>query len=104
MSTAQFALAESSLGRFSAQGSLLFANAASAFRAGLVSLSASAARELSIDCAGVVASDSAGLAVLVEWLSWAKRDQRRLRLLHLPEQVQKIAQISELDELLAAGV
>jgi phospholipid transport system transporter-binding protein len=49
-------------------------------------------------------ADSAGLAVLLDWLSAAKRAGRSLRYAHLPEDLVALARISEVDELLARGV
>jgi phospholipid transport system transporter-binding protein len=49
-------------------------------------------------------ADSAGLAVLLDWLSAAKAAGRKLRYTHLPKDVVALARISEVDELLARGV
>jgi phospholipid transport system transporter-binding protein len=54
-----------------------------------------------IDLAGVTASDSAGLALLIEWLSVAKGANRPLRFENIPTQVQQLARLSEVEELLA---
>jgi phospholipid transport system transporter-binding protein len=53
-----------------------------------------------IDLAGVTASDSAGLALLIEWLSVAKGAGRSLRYEHIPSQLQQLARLSEVEELL----
>src|SRR2546423_4359283 len=42
---------------------------------GLHCLASAAARELEVDCGGVTASDSAGLAVLLDWLGAMKRSE-----------------------------
>jgi phospholipid transport system transporter-binding protein len=49
-------------------------------------------------------ADSAGLAVLLDWLSAAKSAGRSLRYAHLPQELVALARISEVDELLARGV
>jgi phospholipid transport system transporter-binding protein len=54
-----------------------------------------------IDLAGVTASDSAGLALLIEWLSIAHVQQRVLRYENLPSQLNQLAVLSEVEELLA---
>jgi phospholipid transport system transporter-binding protein len=53
-----------------------------------------------IDLAGVTASDSAGLALLIEWLSVAKGASRSLRYENIPSQLQQLARLSEVEELL----
>jgi phospholipid transport system transporter-binding protein len=53
-----------------------------------------------VDCAGVTRADSAGLAVLLDWLAWGRRKSRALSLTNLPESLIAIARISEVDELL----
>ena len=52
-----------------------------------------------IDLAGVTASDSAGLALLIEWLSVAKSAGRTLRFENIPCQLQQLARLSEVEEL-----
>jgi phospholipid transport system transporter-binding protein len=56
-----------------------------------------------IDLSGVTGSDSSGLALLVEWLSLAKDARRSLRYENVPAQLQQLALLSEVDELLTAG-
>jgi phospholipid transport system transporter-binding protein len=53
-----------------------------------------------IDLAGVTASDSAGLALLIEWLSIAHTQKRVLRYENLPSQLNQLAVLSEVEELL----
>lgn len=53
-----------------------------------------------IDLAGVSAGDSAGLALLIEWLSIARGIQRPLRYENIPSQLQQLARLSEVEELL----
>jgi phospholipid transport system transporter-binding protein len=54
----------------------------------------------SIDLSGVTAGDSAGLAVLVEWLSAARARGATLRYEAVPAQILAIARISDLEALL----
>jgi phospholipid transport system transporter-binding protein len=56
-----------------------------------------------IDLAGVTTSDSSGLALLIEWLSVAKGASRTLRYENIPSQLQQLARLSEVEELLVAG-
>ena len=53
-----------------------------------------------IDLAGVTGSDSAGLALLIEWLSVAKAAGRALRYDNTPMQLQQLARLSEVDHLI----
>lgn len=57
-----------------------------------------------VDCAGITAGDSAGLAVLLDSLRAAKRAGQALRYTHLPAGLVALAGISEVEELLARGV
>jgi phospholipid transport system transporter-binding protein len=56
-----------------------------------------------IDLAGVTTSDSSGLALLVEWLSVAKCASHALRYENIPSQLQQLARLSEVEELLVPG-
>ena len=100
----KFQLAPSGNGRFVAQGPLTFATARQAREQGLQCLAGAAGRELEVDCGGVTASDSAGLAVLLDWLGAVKRAGRSLRYTHLPQGLLALGRISEVEELLERGV
>ncbi|MGO9036601.1 MAG: lipid asymmetry maintenance protein MlaB [Steroidobacteraceae bacterium] len=56
-----------------------------------------------IDLAGVAESDSAGLALLIEWLSVAHGAGRSLRYDNIPSQLHQLARLSEVEELIAVG-
>ncbi|MBS0421025.1 MAG: STAS domain-containing protein [Proteobacteria bacterium] len=102
--TAPVELTESAPGNLTARGPLTFATARSARAKGLAVLSATGAKEIQVDCSGITASDSAGMSVLLDWLAFAKRNGRSLHYGNLPEQVQAIAHISDVLELLEKGV
>ena len=53
-----------------------------------------------IDLAGVTASDSAGLALLIEWLSIAGASGQTLHFENIPAQLRQLARLSEVEELL----
>ncbi len=55
---------------------------------------------LVLDLGGVRRADSAGLALMVEWLRAARRAGRELRLRAMPEQMRAIARVSGLDRIL----
>jgi phospholipid transport system transporter-binding protein len=97
-------LQERSPGKFAALGPLTFATARRARESGLAAFDAVASRELEVDCSGITSSDSAGMTVLLDWLAIAKRSGRSMHFVSLPEQVQAIARISEVLELLEKGV
>ena len=57
-----------------------------------------------IDCRGVGACDSAGLAVLLDWLAAARLAGRTLTYSGLPAQLVALGRISDLGALLERGV
>lgn len=99
-----FRLQPGASGGLAARGPLNFASARHAYELGVGALRAAAAGRLEIDCRGITVSDSAGLAVLLEWLGVAKRSGRSLRYTQLPEGLEALARISEVEELLERGV
>ena len=99
-----FRLVAQADGAFEAQGALTFAAARAARLLGLQALAGAARNDLRFDCAQVTAADSAGLAVLLDWLAAAKRSGRSLRFVHLPEGLVALGRISEVEELLTRGV
>jgi phospholipid transport system transporter-binding protein len=56
-----------------------------------------------IDLSAVSESDSSGLALLIEWLSIAKEARRSLHYENIPEQLQELARLSDVEPLLTAG-
>jgi len=58
---------------------------------------------IEVDLAGVTKSDSAGLALLLEWITWANHTVREIRFLSMPERVQAIARTTEVEQLLKRG-
>ena len=56
---------------------------------------------LSIDLKQVSRSDSAGVALLIEWMRQAKKNNKAIRFNNIPEQMHEIAEGSGVDELLA---
>lgn len=53
---------------------------------------------LTLDLAQVTNTDSAGLALLVEWLRRARERKRSLRFTNMPAQVQTLVRINNLQE------
>jgi phospholipid transport system transporter-binding protein len=96
--TAAFHIEPAAPGRLLATGELGFATADQALRAGLALLPAG--RPCIIDLAGITSADSAGLAVLIEWLSVAAGRGDNLVFDAVPSQLRAIARISDLEGLI----
>lgn len=60
-------------------------------------------KSINVDFASVTESDSAGLALLIEWMRTARRQRQKLRFSNVPAQVAALARISEVDDLLATA-
>lgn len=58
------------------------------------------AERVTLDLAGVTRTDSAGLALLVEWLRLAHRKDKAIQFRNIPQQMMAVAQVVGLDELL----
>jgi len=56
--------------------------------------------QVELDLSGVQRSDSAGVALLVEWMVQAHHRQREIRYLNMPAQMLSIARVSSLDHIL----
>ncbi len=100
---ASFEICAASTGRLTASGALTFATARRARAQGLDALR-NASGGLIIDCAAISQVDSAGLAVLLDWLAAARHAGRSLRYEQLPEGLLGLARISAVDELLLKGI
>jgi phospholipid transport system transporter-binding protein len=88
----------------SAQGPLTFVSARRACELGVQTLAQAPDGKLAIDCRGITVCDSAGLAVLLEWLGVARRAGRSLHYTQLPQDLAALAHISDVQELLERGV
>jgi phospholipid transport system transporter-binding protein len=100
LNVAAFRIETAGPGRLLASGELGFATAARALDDGLVLMSSGQA--WTVDLAGVTAGDSAGLAVLVEWLSVARARGATLNFAAVPSQILAVARIADLEDLLVA--
>jgi phospholipid transport system transporter-binding protein len=56
-----------------------------------------------IDCAGIEVADSAGLAVLLDWLAVASRRGMQLQFVALPLPLRQLAHIGGVSELLGVN-
>ncbi len=102
--SASFEVSAGADGRSQLRGSLTFSTARRAREEGLAKFRDCGARACEVDCAGITASDSAGLTVLLDWLALAKHDGRSLRYMGLPDGLLALAKISGVEELLQKGV
>lgn len=96
-------ISEPTAGRVVVTGELTFGTAREARQVGILVLESSPAERIVVDCAAVTRADSAGLAVLLDWLAWGRRRSRALALQNLPASLIAIARISEVDGLLTAA-
>lgn len=62
-----------------------------------------AGSEPSVDLQGVTRVDSAGLALVLEWLALARQQRQGLRILRIPEKLLALARISETEAFLIAS-
>jgi len=85
-------------GRFALNGELSFDTAAAALERGRSLFSRQ--KNISLDLAGVTRTDSAGLALLLEWVNWARNNERHIAFRNIPAQIMSIAQISEMEHML----
>ena len=93
-----FELSDLGDGRFALLGDMSFDSAEQIRRASQKIFDGQPSIEL--DLSGVEKTDSAGLALLLEWISWASSSEVALRFLAIPEKVLAIAQTADVDDLL----
>jgi phospholipid transport system transporter-binding protein len=93
-------ISEPTSGRIVVSGELTFATARDARQLGVLVLESSRAERIVVDCSAVTRADSAGLAVLLDWLAWGRRNSHVVALENLPASLVAIARISEVDGLL----
>ncbi|MGA3156234.1 MAG: STAS domain-containing protein [Steroidobacteraceae bacterium] len=80
-------------------GAVTVANAAALRRQGLGAFAAERG-EFTIDLAAVAPIDSAGLALLIDWLAAAREHGAHLSYLHLPLPARTLARLSDVESLL----
>ena len=83
------------------QAPLQFATVPALRPQGLALISA-AQRELTMDLSAVPAADSAGLALLVDWLASARSQDKTLRYVQPPQGLLALARLSDVEGLLTA--
>jgi phospholipid transport system transporter-binding protein len=96
-----FALEDLGDGRFVLSGEMTFDTAEGILRASEEPFEEHT--QLEIDLSGVTQSDSAGLALLLEWVTWANHTVREIRFEGMPQRVLDIAKTTEVERLLTRG-
>lgn len=89
-------------GCYLVRGELTFATASVAYASGERGLAQSASKRVTLDCSGLTAADSAGLAVLLEWIALARSRGIELRCQALPDFLLRLARISEVEAFISA--
>ena len=85
-------------GSFLLSGALTFETVPSVWRTSATVLSAGG--DITFDLQGVSHTDSAGLALLIEWLRTARRMGKRMTFKNIPPQMLAIATVSGLEHIL----
>ena len=88
-------------GRFAIHGDLTFESATSVLEQSRTLFAEN--ESILVDMTGVEDADSAGLALLIEWLSWASKAAREITYENVPEEITAIAEISEVSNLINAS-
>ena len=88
-------------GRFSISGEMTFATAEKMLRASERLFDDHT--QIEIDLTEITDSDSAGLALLLEWVTWANHSVREIRFSGMPEKILAIARTTEVEQLLSRG-
>lgn len=86
-------------GCFTISGELTFATVTALLEQSRA-LFAQADEAIEVDLGAVERVDSAGLALLIEWLRLAREKGQAIRFSHLPQQMKAIAAASDLDSIL----
>lgn len=93
-----FTLQDLGEGRFSLAGQVSFHTAETILRE---STKLFAAHErIRVDLSAVERTDSAGLALLLEWISQASKSGQQIEFDEIPKKIHAIAETAEIDELL----
>lgn len=97
----EFSLEDKGGGRFLLSGEMAFRTAGKILRVS-EELFEDHTR-IEVDLSGVTKSDSAGLALLLEWITWANHTVREIRFVGMPDKIDAIAKTTEVDHLLKRG-
>lgn len=84
-------------GQFVIDGDLTFASIDKETVKSLAFLTA--AKEITIDLSRVPCTDSAGLALMIEWIKYARTKKTQLRFKKIPKQLLNLARLSGFDKV-----
>ncbi|MFZ4502506.1 MAG: STAS domain-containing protein [Methylovulum sp.] len=84
-------------GNFSVTGNLSSLNITHETLKSLTLLSA--AKIITVDLSRIETIDSAGLALMIEWIKYARSQRLALNFKHIPQQMHNLAKLSGLDDL-----
>ena len=96
-----FVLQDHGGGRFSLSGRMTFDTAGQILRESEIPFEEHT--RIEVDLSGVDETDSAGLALLLEWITWANHTVREIRFTDMPEKISAIARTTEVEHLLRRG-
>ncbi|MEM7501171.1 MAG: STAS domain-containing protein [Pseudomonadota bacterium] len=96
-----FELQELGDGKFAVLGDVTFKTAGDVLRASETPFEKHT--QIEIDLSGVESTDSAGLSLLLEWITWANHTVREIRFTGMPDKIEAIARVTEVEELLKRG-
>ena len=88
-------------GKFSLSGNMTFSTAGSILRVSEEMFDEHT--RIEVDLEGVEKTDSAGLALLLEWITWANHTVREIQFTNMPEKIEAIAKTTEVESLLTRG-
>lgn len=97
----EFTIEELGEGRFALAGDMTFDTAEKILRASEAPFEEHT--QIEVDLSEVSSSDSAGLALLLEWVTWANHSVREIRFTGMPEKILAIARTTEVEKLLSRG-
>jgi phospholipid transport system transporter-binding protein len=97
----RYELIETAEGQFSLKGEMTFSTAGDILRESEEPFEKYT--RIEVDLSGVTDTDSAGLALLLEWITWANHTVREIRFTGVPAIIDAIAKTTEVDKLLTKG-
>ena len=98
---AEATLVDNGAGSWLLQGELGFQSVSAVLREAGTRMQGEA--RIEVDLKGVSRADSAGLALLVEWLREAEHAGNEIVFVNVPDQLLSIARVCGLDEILSLG-
>ncbi|MEX2123107.1 MAG: STAS domain-containing protein [Woeseia sp.] len=97
----QYELLDNGEGSFSLKGDMTFSTAGDILRESEEPFEKHT--RIEVDLSGVTDTDSAGLALLLEWITWANHTVREIRFTGVPAVIDAIAKTTEVENLLKKG-